>query len=65
MIMAMRGRFFARCGCTAATAFRMTLCVPYLLCFRFFIFVAYLFLLHQMGIALFRFMGALGEADAL
>jgi hypothetical protein len=28
---------------------------------RFFIFVAYLFLLHQMGTALFRLMGALGE----
>jgi hypothetical protein len=28
---------------------------------RFFIFIAYLFLLHQMGIALFRLMGALGR----
>ncbi len=28
---------------------------------RFFIFVAYLFLLHQMGTALFRLMGALGR----
>jgi hypothetical protein len=28
---------------------------------RFFIYVAYLFLLHQMGTALFRLMGALGR----
>lgn len=28
---------------------------------RFFVFTAYLFLLHQMGVALFRLMGALGR----
>lgn len=28
---------------------------------RFFIYIAYLILLHQMGIALFRLMGALGR----
>lgn len=30
-------------------------------CCRYFIFTAYLFLLHQMGIALFRLMGGLGR----
>jgi hypothetical protein len=53
-------------GCLemAHACYSIPCCVWSVVC-RFFIFVAYLFLLHQMGTALFRLMGALGEYHLL